>query len=85
MLSARQESAPIPPPGMPATRATIPSSATPRPSDVRMRYFHPASSARALPLKPTSSADAAVVASMSSQAAPRLPTSGTARRTAQNA
>ena len=81
MPSARQESAPIPPAGMPATRATIPSSATPRPSEVRIRYFHAASSERALPLKPTSSADAAVVASISSQAPPRLPTSGTARRT----
>src|SRR5437763_230506 len=41
----------------------MPSSATPRPSEVRMRYFHAASSARGFPPKPTSSADAAVVAS----------------------
>ena len=64
---------------------TIPSSATPSPSDVRTRYFQPASSARALPLKPTSSAEAAVVASTSSQATPRFPASGTASRIAQNA
>ena len=57
----------------------------PRPTEVRIRYFHPASSAPALPLKPTSSADVAVVASMSSQAVPRLPASGTASIAAQNA
>ena len=34
--------------GMPAARMTIPSSATPSPSEVRTRYFQPASSARAL-------------------------------------
>ena len=50
-----------------------------------MRYFQPASSALARPLKPTSSAEAAVVASIAIQAAPRFPASGTARRTAQNA
>ena len=60
-------------------------SAIPSPSDVRIRYFQPASSARGLPLKPTSNADAAVVASTSSQAAPRFPASGTARSTTQNA
>ena len=38
-----------------------------------------------LPLKPTSSAEAAVVASTSSQAAPRLPASGTASSIAQKA
>ena len=70
---------------MPAARSTIPSSATPSPSEVRIRYFQPASSARALPLKPTSSADGAVVASTSSHAAPRFPASGTASSTAQNA
>ena len=63
----------------------MPSSATPSPSDVRIRYFQPASSARGLPLKPTSSAEAAVVASTSSHAPPRLPTTGTAVSTAQNA
>ncbi len=63
----------------------MPSSATPRPSEVRIRYFQPASSARGRPLKPTSSADAAVVASTTSQAAPRLPASGTASSTVQNA
>ena len=57
----------------------------PSPSEVRIRYFQPASSARARPLKPTSSAEAAVVASIASQAAPRFPASGTASRTAQNA
>ena len=35
---------------------------------MRIRYFQPASSARGLPLKPTSSAEAAVVASTSSHA-----------------
>ena len=72
-------------PGLRRRACTIPSSAMPSPSEVRIRYFQPASSARALPLKPTSSADAAVVASISSHAAPRLPASGTASRTAQKA
>ena len=75
--SACQESAPRPPPGTPAASMTMPISAMPRPSEVRMRYFQPASSARAFPLKPTSSAEAAVVASIRSQAAPRFPASGT--------
>ena len=69
--------------GRPSIR--IPSNATPRPSDVRIKYFQPASSARARPLKPTRSAEAAVVASITSHAAPRFPASGTASRTAQNA
>ena len=63
----------------------MPSRATPRPSEVRIRYFQPASRARRLPLKPTSSAEAAVVASTRSQAAPRFPASGTASRIAQKA
>ncbi len=84
MPSRAHESSPRPP-GTPAARKTIPSSATPRPSDVRIRYFQPASSARALPLKPTSSADGAVVASTRSQARPRFPASGTASSSAQNA
>ena len=50
--------------GTPAASMTMPSSAMPSPSDVRIRYFQPASSARAFPLKPTRSADAAVVASI---------------------
>ena len=74
-----------PPPPAADSSMRIPSSATPRPSEVRMRYFQPASSARARPLKPTSSAEAAVVASIASQAAPRFPASGTASSTAQNA
>src|SRR5439155_6103955 len=68
----------------PAARRTTPSSATPRPSEVRIRYFQAASSACALPLKPTSSAEAAVVASTRSHAPPRLAASGTARRIDQN-
>ena len=44
----------------------------PSPSDVRTRYFQAASSARGLPENATSSADAAVVASISSQAAPEV-------------
>ncbi len=83
--SARHVSASRPPPATPAASRTIPSSAKPRPSEVRMRYFQPASSARGLPLKPTRIADAAVVASTSSHAAPRLPASGTASSTAQKA
>jgi hypothetical protein len=50
-----------------------------------MRYFQPASSARGLPLNPTSSADAAVVASTTSQAPARLPTRGIATSTVQKA
>ena len=46
----------------------MPSSATASPSVVSTRYFQPASSALRLPLKATSSAEAAVVASISSQA-----------------
>ena len=71
--------------GRPARGARSRAARTPSPSDVRTRYFQPASSARALPLKPTSSAEAAVVASIRSHATPRLPASGTARRTAQKA
>src|SRR5205085_2742544 len=79
----RHESACRPPAGERAARRTMPSSATPSPSEVRIRYFQPASSARGLPLKPTRSADAAVVASTRSHAPARLPTSGTAASTAQ--
>ena len=50
----------------------------PSPSDVSTRYFQPASSAVALPLKPTRSTEAAVVASIRSHATPRFPASGTA-------
>ena len=49
-----------------------------------MRYFQPASNARGDPLNPTSSAEAAVVASTTSQAPPRLPESGTVTRAVQN-
>ncbi len=76
------------PPSPPSTwgaMSTIPSSANPSPSVVRTRYFQPASRAEARPLKPTRSAEAAVVASISSQAMPRFPASGTATSTAQKA
>ena len=75
---SRQASASRPPCGDSAARRTMPRSAKPRPREVRIRYFQPASSARRRPLKPTRSADAAVVASTSSQAPPRFPISGTA-------
>ena len=73
------------PPGATDARRTIPRSEKPRPREVRSRYFQPASSARGLPLKPTRIAEAAVVASTRSHAAPRLPASGTAVSTATNA
>ena len=50
---------------------------------VSTRYFQPASRALRLPLWATSSADAAVVASTSSQASPRLEATGTASNAAQ--
>ena len=50
-----------------------------------MRYFQAASRALGLPLNPTRMAEVAVVASTSSQAAPRFPASGTASRIDQNA
>ena len=55
----------------------------PRPSEVSTRYFQAASSARGLPENATRSAEAAVLASISSQAAPRFAASGTARSTDQ--
>ena len=62
----------------------MPSSATPSPRVVSTRYFQPASRALGLPLKATSSADAAVVASISTQATARLSTTATASSAAQN-
>ncbi len=50
--SACQERASRPPPGTPAARMTMPSSATPRPSDVRIRYFQPASERPGLAAEP---------------------------------
>ena len=70
--------------GEETNRMTMPSSATVSPTVVSTRYFQPASRALALPLCTTSRADAAVVASTSSQATPRLPTSGIASSSAQN-
>ena len=63
----------------------MPSSATDSPSVVSTRYFHPASSAWRAPVNAMSSADAAVVASTSSQATARLPAIGTASSAAQKA
>ena len=75
----------VPPARASATYSTtIPSSATDSPSVVSTRYFQPASSALGVPLKATSSADAAVVASTISQATARLPATGTASSAAQN-
>ena len=61
----------------------MPNSATVRPTLVSTRYFQPASRALRLPVKATSNADAAVVASTRIHATARLPASGTARSAAQ--
>jgi hypothetical protein len=82
-IEAQSSDASDPPP-VAAYSATMPSRATARPSVVRTRYFQPASSALRRPLEATSSADAAVVASISSHATARLSTIGTASSVAQN-
>ena len=62
----------------------MPSSAKPIPIEPRIRYFQAASIACGVRLKPTSSADTIVVASIPTQTSPRLSTSGTAASPAAN-